>query len=105
MLNAEPVEGAAVDPERVALMQERLLQLKGVMSIEKFFSGCVQSPPGYAAGAAFVFAFVFEESYKRAEAESSKAPRQAVHCVSWDGLSNLSKSGHAGGSWERPSRA
>ena len=63
MLNAEPVEGAAVDPKRVALMQERLLQLKGVMSIEKFFSGCVQSPPGYAAGAAFVFAFVFEESY------------------------------------------
>lgn len=64
MLNAEPVEGAAVDPERVALLQERLLQLKGVMSIEHFFSGCVQRPPGSAAGAAFVFKALYLKELK-----------------------------------------
>lgn len=53
VLNAEPVEDAAVDPERVALLQERLLQLKGVMSIEKFFSGCVQAPAWLCCGRRF----------------------------------------------------
>ena len=71
VLNAEPVEGAAVDPERVAVMQERLLQLRGVMSIEKFFSGCVPRPPAFAAEAAFVV------EVAKAIAQSSSKPSRA----------------------------
>ncbi len=45
MLNAEPVEGAAVGAERGDLLMQRLLELKGVMSVQDFFSGCARRRP------------------------------------------------------------
>ena len=103
VLNAEPVEGAAVDPERVALLQERLLQLKGVMSIEKFFSGCVQRLPGSAAGTAVVF-----EDWRLMELKPQAQKHQARLSFACHGMGSKALAfvgTPPGGSWERRLRA
>ncbi|KAK9841742.1 hypothetical protein WJX81_000194 [Elliptochloris bilobata] len=45
VLNAEPAEGAAVDAAHITELQERLLELKGVMSVKQFFSGWFLGAP------------------------------------------------------------